>query len=225
MKTIESTNKILYQLSGLALILGGVMGPLGQYFHPGDPHTPAEFALNVQQSTPVHAALYFTVMLILLGLPAAYLHQREKVGIPGLAGFLLLFFGLPMVDLVHSVALFSFLPTLLAQAPDRAMTLVVAANEAPPWAALEILGFPLTVLGILFFNIATIRARVLPGWPAWLMMAAMLVRVIYTIVPTLPEVGGSLNGILFYLAFAGYGYTVLMHPRSASQPATVAAPI
>jgi hypothetical protein len=223
MKTIESTNKMLFQLSGLALVLGGAIGATGQYFHPGDPQGPADLVQYVKQGTPVHTALYFAVMLVLLGLPAVYIRQRDKVGISGLEGFLLLFFGLPMVDLVHSVSLFGIVPTLVADSPERAWPLMAAAIESPPWVILEILGFPLAVLGILFFNIPTIRARVLPSWPAWLMLAALLVRVIYTIVPTLPEVGGSLNGILFYLAFAAYGYTLIMDQRAVSQQATAAA--
>src|SRR5574341_1950488 len=98
---------------------------------------------------------------------------------------------------------------LVADSPERAWSLMMAAIESPPWVILEILGIPLVVLGILFFNIPTIRAQVLPGWPAWLMLVALLVKVIYTIIPTLPEVGGSLNGILFYLALAGYGYLLM----------------
>ena len=221
------TNKKLFQWSGLALILGGVMGALGQYFHPGDPQGAADAAFIVQyarQSTPVHAALYFAVMLVLLGLPAVYVRQREKTGWAGLAGFLLLFWGWPMVDLVHSVALSTYLPTLVADSPERAITLTAVANESAPWATLEIVGFLLAILGILFFNITTIRARVLPAWPAWLMLAALVVRVIYTIIPTLPEVGGSLNGILFYLGFAGYGYTLMMDQRTAVQSVAAAAP-
>jgi hypothetical protein len=216
-------NKTLFQWSGLALILGGVMGALGQFFHPGDPQGPADLVPYVQRSTPVHTALYFAVMLVLLGLPALYISQKDKTGRLGLAGFLLFFFGLPMVDLVHSVSLFSIVPALVADSPERAWTLLAVAGETPPGVILEILGFPLTVLGILFISITTIRAHGLPAWPAWLMLTALGVRIIYTIVPTLPEVGGSLNGILFYLSLAGYGYVLLMDQQTASQPSVAPA--
>ena len=224
MDTTESVDKMLYRLSGLALILGGVMGMLGQYFHPGDPQSPADLPQYARQGLPVHTALYFVVMLILLGLPALYIRQRDKVGVMGLVGFLLLFFGLPLVDLVHSVIMANILPTLVADSPGHANTLLGAAFGTPPWSILEILGIPLTVLGIIVFNIVTIRARVLPAWPAWLMLGALLVRIIYTVIPILPEVGGSFNGILLYLAFAGFGYGLFTDQRSSPQPVMAAVP-
>jgi hypothetical protein len=78
----------------------------------------------------------------------------------------------------------------------------------PPWALLEVLGFPLVVLGILFFNVTAIRARVLPSWPSWLMLAALLVKILYLVLPNLPQIGGSFDGVLFYLAFSGSGYSL-----------------
>ena len=213
MKTTESINKMLFQWSGLALILGGVMGALGQYFHPADPQGPADLVQYVRQGTPVHTALYFVVLLILLGLPAVYVRQHDKVGIAGLAGFLLLFFGLPMVDLVHSIIMFGALPTLVAESPDHAMTTLTAAFETPPWVILEILGFPLAVLGILFFNITTIRARVLPTWPAWLMLTAlsaplsfMLIQFVITWLALRPGRAGRVG--VGALTFFGLFYTL-----------------
>jgi hypothetical protein len=89
------------------------MRALSQYLHPGDPQTPADLVQNVQQGTPVHTALYFVVMLILLCLP--------------------------MLDLVHSIIMFGAMPTLVAESPEHAMTVLTAALETAPWATLEML--------------------------------------------------------------------------------------
>lgn len=219
---MNTTNHIQNRLSGLALILGGAIGAYGQMFHPADPETAADLPRYVQDGTSIHRALYFAVMLILLGLPALHARQSKKTGILGLAGFVLLFFGLPLVDLIHSVVFANVLPTLVAEtSPDQAMSVLVAAFSAPPWAILEMLGRPLLALGVLLFSIATIRARVFPSWNGWLLIGALVLNFIANF---LPQVGGaSYGGIALYLSLAGFGYALLGGQEAASQPAAAAA--
>jgi hypothetical protein len=215
---------MLYRLSGAALLLGGTLGAAGQLFHPADPMGPAMLPQYVQASQPLHLILYFAVMLILVGLPGVYARQSGKTGLLGLVGFLLLFFGLPLTDLIHSVVNFTILPTLVAQAPDQAMPVMMAAIEEPTWAILQMLGFPLLGLGVIVFGIATIRARVFPRWTGWLLLAVPVVGIISKFLPVPPEVGTSFDGVLFYLALVGFGYALIMVDRRAASQPKMAAP-
>jgi hypothetical protein len=183
MKTVEATTKMLYRLSGMVLLLGGGIGVAGQIFHPADPETSAMLAQYVPAAQTIHLLLFFAVMLILLGLPGVYARQSDKVGVPGLVGFLLLFFGLSLVDLIHSVVDFTVLPALMAQAPEQAMPVMMFAFEVPSWAILQMLGFPVLGLGVILFAAMTIQARVLSPWPAWLLAMTSAVGAIVTFSP------------------------------------------
>jgi len=219
------SSSTLFRLSGAALVLGGALGAAGQLLHPADPEGPAMLAAYAQASQPIHLMLFFAVMLVLLGLPGVYARQSEQTGLLGLVGFLLLFFGVPLVDLIHSVVDFAILPAVVEQAPDQAMSVVLAAFEDPSWAILQMLGFPLLGLGVIVFGIATIRARVFPRWSGWVLVAVPIVGIISRFLPIPPDVGTSPDGVLFYVALVGLGYALLVHRRAAThltpEPPTV----
>lgn len=223
MKTLEITNKKLYRLGGMAMLLGGLLGTLGQAIHPSDPEGPAALAQYAQAAQPVHLLLYFAIMLILLGLPAVYVRQSHKAGLLGLAGFVLMFFGLPLMDLLHSVIDFMLLPALVARIPDQIMPIFMFADEDPVSAAMTNLAPPILLLGALFLAISTIRARVLSPWPAWLLLVAM-VGVIATQLFNLPNPGVDPTAILFYLALGGFGGTLLLDKEVAT-PSVMAAAV
>lgn len=218
------TNALLFRLSAVALVVGGLIGAAGQVFHPADPAGPDQLPQYAQASQPLHLLLYFAVMLILLGLPGVYARQSDKAGLLGLVGFLLLFFGLPFTDLLHSVVDFTILPALVAQAPDLAMPVLTAAFEEPSWAVLQMLGFPLLGLGVIVFGIATIRARVFPRWTGWLLLAVPVVGIVGRFVPIPPDIGTSPDGALFYLALVGLGYALIMVDRRAAPQPAAASP-
>ena len=219
---MNTINPIQHRLSGLALILGGAFGAFGQMFHPADPETAADLPHYAQAGMPIHLLLYFAVLLILLGLPALYARQSNKIGILGLIGFVLLFFGLPLVDLIHSVVFANMLETLVAgTSPEQALSLLTTAFSTQPWLTLEMLGNPLLGLGILLFGITTIRARVYPSWTGWLLIGALVLNFIANF---LPQVGGaSYGGIALYLSLAAFGYALFSGQEAITQQATVAA--
>lgn len=202
---------MLYRLSGAALLLGGALGVAAQLFHPADPEGLTISMEWAQANQSMHLLIFFVVMLVLVGLPGIYIRQSDKIGFPGLVSFLLLFFGLPLVDLIHSVVDFTIVPSLVAQAPDRAMPVMMAAFEDPSWTLLQMASFPMLGLGAVLFAIMTIRAHVLRGWPAWLLLAAPFLGAIANFIPLPPQIGGaSFDGIFFYLALAGFGYALLV---------------
>jgi hypothetical protein len=212
------SSSTLFRLSGAALIVGGALGAVGQLIHPADPEGPAMLASYAQASQPIHLLLFFAVLLVLLGLPGVYARQSDQTGLLGLVGFLLLFFGVPLVDLIHSVVDFAILPALVEQAPDQAMPVITAAFEEPSWAILQMLGFPLLGLGVVVFGIVTIRARVFPRWTGWLLVAVPIVGIISRFLPIPPEVGTSPDGVLFYVALVGFGYALLAGRRAVGRP-------
>lgn len=218
---MNTTNNMQNRLSGVALILGGALGAFGQMFHPADPETAAALPHYAQAGMPIHLLLYFAVMSILLGLPALHARQSDKTGILGLVGFVLLFFGLPLVDLIHSVVFANMLETLVAgTSPDQALSLLTTAFSTQPWATLEMLGNPLLALGVLLFGIATIRARVFPNWTGWLLIGALVVNFIANFLPQLG--GASYGGIALYLSLAAFGYALWSGQEAVMQQATAA---
>lgn len=216
MKTLGITNKKLYRLGGTAMLLGGLLGALGQAVHPADPEGPAALAEYARAAQPVHLLLYFAIMLILLGLPAVYARQSHKAGLLGLAGFVLMFIGLPLMDLVHSVLDFMLLPALVARVPDQIMPIFMFAGEDPVAAAMTNVAPPILLLGAILLAISTLRARVLSPWPAWLLLLAMA-GVIATQLLNLPNPGVDPSAVLFYLALAGFGGTLLLDKGTAVQ--------
>ncbi len=96
------SNSTLFRLSGISLLLGGLLGAVAVALHPSNMIDPANM--------PVHLALYTAVMLTALGLPALYARQAERAGVLGLIGTVVFFFGLVFADPIHSVLEFTVAP-------------------------------------------------------------------------------------------------------------------
>jgi hypothetical protein len=203
----------LYRGSGAALLLGGAVGTVVHAIHPDGPETPSALAGYIQSSQPVHLLLFLSILLILLGLPALLARQIGKVGITGLIGFVLLFLGLPLVDLWHSVIEVGMLPALVAQIPEQTLEIVAIADADPLSATLQMAGAPLVLLGSLLLAIATIRAQMMRTWPAWILVSFVVVAVA-AFFPILPWVLASKFPVLFYLAITGFGMTLLLDRQS-----------
>jgi hypothetical protein len=186
-----------------------VLGAVAQAIHPTDPDSPAALAEYVRASQPVHVLLFFAVLLVLLGLPSVYARQSRKVGLLGAVGFVFLFFGVSLLDLVHSILEFTLLPTLVAQLPEQIMSIFTAADEDPIFSSLMMISEPMLLLGVVGLAISTIRARVLFAWPAWLLLLDAITIVITTFFIDIPSPGVEYTAILFYLGLAGLGLALL----------------
>ncbi|MBI1878113.1 MAG: hypothetical protein HYR94_07790 [Chloroflexi bacterium] len=204
---IPLSTQMLYRLGGVAVLVGGVLGALSEALHPADPEGPATLAEYARVAQPVHLLMFVGVILLLLGLPAVYVRQSHKAGILGLVGFVLLFFGLSLVALPHSVIDFDLLPTLVAQVPDQVMPIMMAEAEDPFVAFMGMIAFPTLLVGTVLLAISTIRARVFPSWPAWLLLGAVALNLIENLIFNVP--GVEVGAVLFYLALAGFGLSLL----------------
>src|SRR5689334_22898103 len=92
-RTGSMSSTTLYRLSGISLFWGGGLIAFGYIFHPAD--NPAYLATLAM--ILVHLMIFFGVFLLLLGWIGMYARQSSRAGIWGLAGMLLLFFGLLML--------------------------------------------------------------------------------------------------------------------------------
>jgi hypothetical protein len=199
----------LLRLGGLPLTAGGIIGAIVVAIHPHELTDPID--------GPVHLALFYGALLVLLGWPAVLARQLGRIGTLGPLGFVLVFIGLAFDDITHSVLEFSVVPVLASDpatrpllSPDSATT---AALMHGPFGLMMVLGLPLIVLGLVAFGVATLRARTLPAWPAAMHLVSAVTLVLMLVVPPVGPIGAA----LFYLGMAAYGVG-LLSPTGALDP-------
>jgi len=186
-----STAKLI-RWSGLALMLGGIAFAVRLITHP--PGETAQYAFYPLW-VPSHLIGSIALILISLGLVGLYLRQSEKVGRLGFIGFILAFAGVTLTAgaLIYlSVVLVPFLAVQGLDSlvdPKGPLFASSAAQLAVGLPGLSLL------LGVLLFAIATLRARVIPRWGAWLVILAIPLGIVAVVF-----VGTSLQGILQALA-------------------------
>lgn len=166
--------RVLTRWAGVSAIAAGIIFAGIQPVHPLD---------TLESVTTTHWAIIQslkTAMCVfgLLGLTGLYARQAHAAGWLGLAGYLLfsLFYALTL-PFAYTEAF--ILPLLAPEAPAFVTGFLGIFNGNPVEANLGALpalyalaGFGGYVLGGLLFGIATVRAGVLPRWPAVLLAAA-----------------------------------------------------
>jgi len=162
-------------------------------------------------------------LVFLVGITGIYARQVEKAGWLGLAGFLLL----SLCWWLQSAYVFAetfILPQLATSAPPFVVSFLEIASGNPgemnigALPAIYNLGIGIPyMLGGLLFGIATLRAGILPRWPAGLLAVAA------TLTPAaalLPNAIQRLAAIPVGLAVAWLGYALWSERREqASDPA------
>lgn len=207
------STQTLYRLGGIAVLAGGVAGALSEALHPSDPEGPAALVAYAAATQPVHLLMFVGVIGLLLGLPAVYVRQSQKTGIFGLVAFVMLFFGLALLALPHSVVDYSLLPTLVVKVPDQVFAIFTESGD-PIAAVMGMLASPAAALGAILLAIATLRARVYPAWIAWLLLASPVITFIGNNFMSLP--GAEPGPVLFYLALAGLGWSLLTERETSA---------
>ncbi len=200
----------LYRLGGLALLAGGVIGAIGLLLHPA--------AMTDARWDDSHLLIFFGLLLLLLGLPAAYARQAARAGVLGLVGVVLLWFGLPFTDLVHAVVGFTVVPLLNADPSTQVLLAPAGPMETMAFhgwmGILNVASVPLLLVGIPLFPIATLRARILPRWPALVLLVSPLFLIASFALPSLRNAAPA----VVYLALGGFGYVLLTERSAARQP-------
>ena len=213
----ESNRKItapkLIRWSGLAAVVAGIIFAGIQPIHPPDA-LPSVTTGAWAIITPLKTAM---CLLFLLGIAGIYARQVNKAGWLGLAGFLLLSLSWWLQTAFVFAETF-ILPPLARVAPGfvDAFLRVIAAGQTsdvdlgalPTIFSLGV-GVPY-MLGGLLFGIATLRARVLPRWPAGLLAVAAALTPLAAL---LPHEIQRLAAIPVALALTWLGYALWSERR------------
>jgi len=191
-------------------MLGGIAFAVHLITHP--PGETAQYAFYPLW-VPSHLLGSIASVLILLGLVGLYARQSEKVGLPGLIGFILTFVGFTLSAgalLFLSVVL---IPFLAAEGMDL---LVDPKGPLFTSSAMQFalgVGVPSLLLGLLLVAITTLRARVLPRWGAWLIILTIPLGIvggvfIFFIGTSLQGILQTLLGVLLGLGLVAWGWAL-----------------
>lgn len=209
----EVSSTMLFRLGGMAVLVGGVCGAVSEALHPADPSDSAALAVYAQVAQWVHVLMFVGVMVLLLGLPALYLRQYRQAGKVGLVGFVLLFLGLTLLALPHSAIDVMLLPTMVAQGPEQTWAVMLTQGDDPIAASMALVAEPILVFGALVWFFASLRAHVFPVWLVWLLPVAIVLNILWPFVAILTNVGWEPGPVLFYLALAGFGGSLLIDQK------------
>lgn len=212
------SSSTLIRLSGLSLALGGLLAVAGALLEPTA--SGLEYATN-PLTVASHGLGGAAVLLVMLGLPGLLAYQAERAGFLGLAGTLVVFFCLPLLDLTHDYLDAAIKPAL-ASMPQTAPLLVAGGPLDEALAQGAVAGMisqlgPFLLLGLILLGVATIRAGVLPRWSGALLIVAALLVPLGFFVPLL-------EGLAFAFPYAALGTVgmLLVAGRPASSPSGAA---
>lgn len=177
--------------SGLSLMLGGVAYAAHLISHP--PGETAQYAFYPLWG-PSHWLGAIGMLLIPLGLIGLYARERDKVGLLGLIGLILTYIGCTLSAGALIFLSVVLVPFLAAQGMDS-----LVDPKGPIFTSSAMLlavglsAFCL-LLGFLILAIATLRARMLPSWGAWLVILTIPLGILAGVL--IFFIGTSSQGIL-----------------------------
>jgi hypothetical protein len=141
----------------MALAAGGLLFAVSTALHPSQ-ETPVTILETEVRLVTAHAVYVVSTVLVLLGLPALYVSESQRMGRLGLTGFLMAFTG---ITLLAISSMFGFsAPVLAAEAPE----MLDAINVYLPVVLLNgfaVIGF---LAGFVIFGVAIARTSTLPRW-------------------------------------------------------------
>src|ERR671917_159697 len=216
---MKVTASSLIRWAGLAALVAGIIFAGIQPIHPPDVLSSVTTGAWVI-IMPLKLAM---CLLFLVGITGIYARQVKEAGWLGLAGFLLLSLAW-WIQTGYVFAEAFILPVLATAAPQFVDSFLGIARGNPGEMNIGALptiyslgiGIPY-MLGGLLFGIATLRAGILPRWPAGLLAVA---AVLTPAAALLPHAIQRLAAIPVGLALAWLGYALWSERRArASDPA------
>ena len=216
---MKITSSSLIRSTGLAAALAGAIFAGIQPVHPPDvlaSVTTGTWAIIISLKLAM-------CLLFLIGIAGLYIRQAERAGWVGLAGFLLLTISFWLQTAFVFAELF-ILPVVAASTPAFVDSYLGVVNgqrgEMSIGALIPAYGVVAIsyLLGGLLFGVATVRAGVLPRWPAMLLAVAALVTPAAALLPhEIQRYAAVPMGIA--LAWLGYAlWSERRGARSASRP-------
>ena len=143
--------------AGMVLAAGGVLLVVGTLLHPSQ-ETPGTILETEVRLVGSHAVSVVSYVLVLLGLPALYAAESQRMGRLGLTGFLMAFAGTALLAISSMFGFFA--PVLAAEAPPT----LDAINVYLPvvvFNAFAVVGF---IAGFGILGVSMARSRVIPRW-------------------------------------------------------------
>jgi hypothetical protein len=156
----------------------------------------------------VGQAVYFVASLLLVFvLFAVYAAQADRAGALGLAGFVASTVGITLT----AVNTFLWLPTLSGVAEGHAVIMFA-------WSTIYMIPFTVITLsvGLVLLGLATLRARVLPGWAGLLLAAGAAA---YAVGELLLPVFAYAGILAFAIGFVGLGLALWVGTGNLAQQA------
>lgn len=192
----------LFRLSGGILVVGSLFAIVGFLLHPSG-NNPANYLTPIWFSA--NLLLLVGALLVSLGLPGMYVRQAERAGKLGLIGFTLTFF-VGLLFNVASGAIETFMFPALAA--DASTSSLLSGPMPGPYGKLILVALLLELVGPLLLGIATLRAKVFPGWTGWLLIATPVLALAGFFV-SLPGPLAQLDAVALNLALVGMGISLL----------------
>lgn len=208
---MKPTASNLIRWAGLAAIVAGILFVAVGILH--EPKVPS--SATTTQWVIVHSLASGMCFLVLLGLTGLYVRQAEAAGWLGLAGFLLFSLNWALTG-SFTVAEVFVLPVLATEAPPVAEGFLGIFNSSLGGTDFGALATLWTVTGVLYivggvlFGIATLRAGILPRWPAGLLVLASALAPVAGLLPLERQ---PLVAVPMGLALAWLGYALWSERR------------
>ncbi len=211
---MQITTTTLTRAAGLAAVAAGALFVAVQVKHP-------EITLDFVQGTQYKVRQGMKVamaVLALAGIAGMYLSQVRRMGVLGLAGWLLFSLGYLMMLCVEMIALV-VVPTIAPTTPEYVSGVIAVATNSSSSADLGLFttlnlvvaaGY---LLGGLLFGIALFRAGVLARWASALLAVAAVATMA---IPLLPMVNQRLFAVPNGIAMIGLGVSLWREQRAAA---------
>jgi len=216
------SSSTLYRLSGLALLLGAVLGGIGQIL--GNILFSSDGSL--QSTNPLGWGLFLVFnigsLLLLAGMPGICVRQASRAGWPGFVGFALTFLGMFMLT-SSSFTNLLIVPWLAQVAPQ-----VIAHGDGPPALfVFFLMGHLLFAVGGILLGIAMLRARILPGFAGLLLLSGTILNLVsFPLNGSIGTIVGTVAIVLVALGLGWPGYALMTVPSPGEvQPASARAEV
>lgn len=198
------TNTSLFRLGAWSAIVGGVLMLLDVVAHLFVDDTLEPSTLGGLSHELWHVPGIAGIILVLFGLFAIYLRQSSQTGGLGLTGFVLLVVGVTLGATYSTVFHGLFVPAIDGLQSGLFEELVDNTTGAQFVRGVVVQALGLGI-GAILFGIATIRGRVLPAIGGWLFVAAAL----FAAANQFFDAAQLISRALFALAFIWLGFAVL----------------
>ena len=163
--TAYSLAKVVFQISGVASVLAGILLIFGFVLHPAG-EDPA-FGTDPLW-VPAHGFSWAALTIALLGWIGLYIIQASRAGGLGTIAFVIIIFGTSLASWIFSSDV-TFVPVIAAQAPGlfpqiESQTILIGIVSVLSW-----------ILGNVLFGVSIIRSSVFPKWAGVLLIIGSLV--------------------------------------------------